>query len=246
MKKSHVICAVTMLFASFSAFSAVKVSPEQNKAILSCDNLAKSESKNWSEWSGQKGISYEKLYDYTLNMCLSAVVTARDAKSISKLNDWEVDAFNRNSYLGYDVINVKAVQKSVLIARDFFNSSRGIENEYRNPVVSYPNITDSSTEAEKVAALKEFSSKKTINGISIKDRCEFITKKMPDGSLPSEEVRNNAMLSCEGVMTMNLTQGKHGIAAKTATDLAVKHYGKESIEYRYMEQVTNSAFSESK
>ncbi|EOC1344341.1 hypothetical protein ACI09M_003763 [Cronobacter dublinensis] len=233
-------------FISFSAISSVEVSAEQNKAVLSCEKLAKAESKNWVEWSSQKGISSENLYRYTFSMCLNAVATARDAKSIVQLSDWEVDAFNRNSYFGYDALNVKAVQQAALIAKDFYNSSHGKKNQYQKSDVSYPDISNTSTEGERVAALKDYSSKKTINGITIKDRCEVITKKMPDGSTPSFDVRSNAMISCEGVMVMNVTQGKHGIAAEKVKDLSLRAYGQHSMEYRYMEQVTKSAFSESR
>ncbi|EOD3494355.1 hypothetical protein ACNZAM_004021 [Cronobacter malonaticus] len=233
-------------FICFPATSSAEVSNEQNKAVLSCEKLAKAESKNWVEWSLQKGISSENLYRYTFSMCLNAVATAKDAKSIIQLSDWEVDAFNRNSYLGYDALNVKAVQQAALIAKDFFNSSHGKKYQYQKPDVLYPDISKSSTEAERVDALKDFSSKKTINGITIKDRCELITKKMPDGSNPSFDVKSNAMISCEGIMVMNVTQGKHGISAEQVKNISLKAYGQNSMEYRYMEQVTKSAFSESR
>jgi hypothetical protein len=239
---------VALIVVSFShpSYASESQSTEQNNAILSCDKLAKSESENWSNWASQQGIAKKQLLNYGLNMCLNAVITARDAKSINQIEAWQVDAFNRNVYLGFDVLNVNAVQRSALIAKEYFNSLHGEKNKSSQREITYPELSNSSSEAEKVAALKEYSSKKKINGLPIEKRCELIAKKMPDGSIPSYEVKKNAVLVCEGIMVKNFTNGEHGISTSTAMNIAKKTYGTNSIEYRYLNQVTQLAFSESK
>lgn len=125
------IALITMSF-SYPSYAEESQSPTQKKAILSCDKLAQTESENWLDWATQRSISKKQLLTYALNMCLNAVVTARDAESINQIEDWQVDAFNRNAYLGFEVLNVNAVQRSASIAKEYFKSLHGEKTHQAN------------------------------------------------------------------------------------------------------------------
>ena len=239
------IALITMSF-SYPSYAEESQSPTQKKAILSCDKLAQTESENWLDWATQRSISKKQLLTYALNMCLNAVVTARDAESINQIEDWQVDAFNRNAYLGFEVFNVNAVQRSASIAKEYLKSLHGEKNASSQREITYPVLSNSASKEERIAALRDYSAKKKIGGLTIEKRCELITKTMPDGSTPSYDVKKNAVLVCEGIMANSFTNGKHGISASVAMDIAKKTYGTSSIEYRYLNQVTKLAFSESK
>ncbi|HFX7230511.1 TPA: hypothetical protein ACIFST_000046 [Citrobacter farmeri] len=241
------ILSTTLIGIAFSG-SVYANTDFQKEAVLSCDSLIKKESASWSSWAAGQGLTKEELSIFVSNLCFSGLSTAKNANSLAEIDEWQIAMFNRMSALGLGPLNVNAVQESTRIAKDFYRKSHGLKEESttKAPTITYPQLPSNATSEQRVAALNEYSSKKTIRGITIKSHCESLTKKMPDNSSPTQELRNVAIQVCKGVMVKNITNGEHGISGTSSIELAVKTYGKDSTEYQYVSSVVNRAFSESK
>lgn len=237
-----VIAGALCSFPSISAPSILET------ATSECDSLAKNESENWSLWASGQGLTKSDIGRLVTNLCYSGISTAKSASKPSDLDEWQIAMFNRMSRLGLGPLNTNAVQKSTKIAKRYYQQLNGVERTENidKQDAPYPSLSDGASQEQKTLALKEYASTKKINGHTISSRCEKLSASMPDNSAPSPELKRSGIQVCEGVMTMNTTNGKHGIDGITARNIAEKTYGKSSMEYRYIEQITNLAFSESK
>lgn len=248
---SAVFVAVTLWSPLTHASGKVPHDAEQKKAILECDNLARSESESWREWANSRGIPFDKLHSYTLNMCLNGVVAARDASSIKDIDNWQVDAFNRNAYLGFDAINIKAVPRSAQIAKTYFNAIHGIKGSNNSQSLTYPQLSSNASGEEKLAAMDSYSSLKKINGVSIKSHCEYavahndFTYGIRDEHKESiSSLASQAITICKGIMVNVVTKGSHGLSVDKLQSMTT--FKKDSPEFIYLDRVAEWAWKEAK
>ncbi|MGE4858171.1 hypothetical protein [Yersinia enterocolitica] len=245
--------SATLLYLSFllsvgyssSSHGSKVVNKNLGEAINSCKKLSIDSGQGIyaARFIANYGDAYHSVTrrDYQnliANLCSEGILAAEKYKDIGEL---ELFLFSMRSHwiniLGAPVESVET------ISRNYFRSIHGIKAQEDTP---YPILSKNPTTEERVNALEKYANQKTLRGIPIKQHCERITKNMPNGSMPSEDLKKSAIQICVGVMTMNFTKNKHGIDSAEAMRIADNIYKKGTIEYRYLDLVTSLSFSESK
>lgn len=250
MRNNITLPLLSLSFFISIAFPASSSGADNSKIILkdainSCRNLVVESANSIyaDRFIGIYGDAYRGLTkgDYQkliATVCNEGIAAAEKYKS---KDDLDVFLFSMRRYwvdtLGSPVFSVEE------ISRNYYRALHSIKTKEE---ALYPELPINPSPEEKITALERYSSQKLLRGMPIKEHCEFMAKDMPDKSIPSDELRKTAILTCEGVMAMSFTKNKHGISGINALKSVSNTYGKDTIEYRYMETTINRAFSESK
>ncbi|EPF20112.1 Uncharacterised protein [Cedecea davisae] len=192
----------------------------------------------------QIGETPSDIRSYVKLTCIDAMRTAVLAKNVKELSQWRVAKIQ--SVWGFND-DRKTYQSNVINT----SSKMAIEYYYSQhpdsePAVTYPVVAPDATTDQKVSALDIYASEKKIQGSTVKNHCERLTKNVPNTDIPESTLRSEGVVACQGVMVSNVTQDKHGISFDKAMDIAKRQYGTSSKEYTFFVSVIKSANSISK
>lgn len=251
MKNAVYFCLSLIVVTSTITSALASQNTIPDNYVIQCGDMAKHEAKSWSQWAESKGLPDGVLYRSASNTCLSGLLVARDAKNISAINDWSVDAFNRNAVLGLSALNINSVQKSTTIANNYFKDLHGDTQPQRRNVDDYPYLRPNASTQEKESALNSYAESKKIRGITIKSKCENAVAKndFTYGFSSSEKERAKnmsdvAISACKAVMVNNKTTGKHGLSSDKI--LSLPSIQTNSVERTFITRVVDWAWQESK